>query len=85
MNIFKIPVSIYFIAVLLFLKQISPLIVILICFLMILLCAIIILSLIVFPVQGDLESIKKKQIGNENQIIIETSDKEDHASSRKSS
>lgn len=52
---------------------------------MILLCAIIILSLIVFPVQGDLESIKKKQIGNENQIIIETSDKEDHASSRKSS
>lgn len=52
---------------------------------MLLLCAIIILSLIVFPVQGDLESIKKKQIGNENQIIIETSDKEDNASSRKSS
>ena len=61
MNIFKIPVSIYFIAVLFFLKQISPLNVVLISFIMVASCMIRMSTLITCPVEGDLALIEGKK------------------------
>ena len=67
MNIFKIPVSIYFISVLFFLKQLAPLNVILIAFIMMTFCVMIIVTLITCPVEGDLAyKDEKKEIGDIN-------------------
>lgn len=53
MNIYKIPVSVYFIVVMIFLKWIAPLKVVLIEFWLVVVCVVIIASLLVFPVKGD--------------------------------
>lgn len=53
MNIYKIPVSVYFIVVMIFLKWIAPLKVVLIEFWLVAVCVVIIASLLVFPVKGD--------------------------------